>query len=116
MKKLAQITLKDTTQVRLDVVVKKTPNALINVHEVLADNETLFLEIEHLQINTHLELSNVSPYVLLYFDNEFSFIGAAYSINELGNSFGIITQVKKILFIKFPIEFQLNTLVNISIL
>jgi hypothetical protein len=116
MKKLAKITLKDTTQVRLDVVVKKTSNALINVHEVLNNNEALFLEIEHQQINTHLELSNVSPYVLLYFNDEFSFVGAAYSLNELGNSFGIITQAKKILFIKYPIEYQLNTIVNLSIL
>jgi hypothetical protein len=74
----------------------------------------LFLEINHHQVNTLLELSKVSPFVLLYFDETLNFIGASYSLNGFESPFGISTQAKKILlftlsyFVPVGRSFSLN--------
>ena len=108
MKKSIQITLKDRTQIQFEAAVKTTSHTFVKVHELQDGTAPLFLEINHQQLLTFLELSEVSPFVLLYFDEELQFTGASYSINSGNGSFGIKTQFKRILFLIHPINFKLE--------
>jgi len=116
MKKLMQITLKDQTSVQIEATVEKTSDTFLKVSELLDGTLPLFLEIEHQKVNTVLELSKVSPFVLLYFDEVLLFAGAAYSLNGSDSSFGIGTIHKKILVIHYPISFQLEEVKQLTII
>ena len=116
MKNSLQITLKDQATIQLQATVKKTTDTFLKVHELQDGISPLFLEIEHQQINTLLELSKVSPFVLLYFDEELLFIGAAFSLNGSQSPFGISTQAKKILLLHSPISFTLEEVAYITLI
>jgi hypothetical protein len=115
MKKSIQITLKDRTQIQFEATVQTTSDTFIKVHELQEGTSPLFLEIDHQQVNTLLELSKVSPFVLLYFDEKLEFTGASYSINNGNGSYGINTQAKKILFLNHPINFKLEEVLSINL-
>lgn len=108
MKNSIQIIFKDHSQITIGATVKNTTDTFIKVHDIQDSTSPLFLEIQHQQINTFLELSKVSPFVLLYFDNELVFIGAAFSLNDSISPFGINTQARKILLLHYPIVFILE--------
>ena len=109
MKNALQITLKDKSVITIDAIVKTIQDTTIKVHELLEQgNPPLFLSVEHKQLNTLLELSKVTPFVLLYFDKDNLFTGAAYSLNTTQSPFSIQTQSKKILLLPFPLNFTLN--------
>ena len=109
MKNTLQITLKDKSVITFDAIVKITHETTIKVSELLErGNPSLLISIEHQQLNTDLELSKVSPFVLLYFDEDDFFIGAAYSLSNAQSPFSIQTQFKKILLLSFPINFPFN--------
>lgn len=114
MKKSIQITLKDRTQIQFEAAVKTTSDTFVKVHELQDGIEPLFLEINHQQLLTFLDLSEVSPFVLLYFDEELQFTGASYSINKGNGLFGIKTQVKRVLFLNYPINFKLEEVLNLQ--
>jgi hypothetical protein len=86
------------------------------VHDLQDGSSPLFLEIEHQKINTVLELSNVSPFVLLYFDEALQFTGAAYSLNGSDSSFGVGTLHKKILLLHYPIDFPLEEVACLTLI
>ncbi len=109
MKKAFQITMKDKSVITIDAIVKTIHETTIKVHELLEKgNPPLFLSVEHEQLNTLLELSKVTPFVLLYFDKDNFFTGAAYSLNTSQSPFSIQTQSKKTLLLPFPLNFTLN--------
>lgn len=114
MKKSIQITLKDRTQIQFEASVKTTSDTFVKVHKLQDGIEPLFLEINHQQLLTFLDLSEVSPFILLYFDEELQFTGASYSINKGSGSFGIKTQVKRVLFLNYPINFKLEEVLNLQ--
>ena len=116
MKNSLQITLKDQTSKKVEALVKKTDYAFIKVHELQNGITPLFIKIEHQKINTLLELSKVSPFVLLYFDETLNFIGASYSLNGFESPFGISTQAKKILLLHYPISFQLEEVSHLTLI
>jgi hypothetical protein len=115
MKKSIQITLKDRTQIQFEATVKTTSDTFVKVHELQDGTSPLFLEINHQQVITFLELSEVSPFVLLYFDEKLDFTGASYSINNGNGSFGIKTQFKRILFLIHPINFKLEEVLLLTV-
>jgi hypothetical protein len=108
MKNLMQITLKNQALIKIEATVKKTNDTFVKVYDLQDDTSPLFLDIKHQQINTFLELTKVSSFVLLYFDDELKFTGASYSLNGSDSSFGIGTLFKKILLLHFPIDFKLE--------
>ena len=108
MKNSMQITLKNQALIKIEATVKKTNDTFVKVHDLQDGTSPLFLEIEHQQINTVLELSKVSPFVLLYFDEELQFTGASYSLNDSDSSFAVVTLFKKILLLHYPIDFILE--------
>ncbi len=116
MKNSLQITLKDQATIQLQATVKKTTDTFLKVHELLDGKSPLFLEIEHQQITTLLELSKVSPFVLLYFSDDLQFTGAAFSLNGTQNPFGVSTQAKKILLLHYPITFTLEEVAYLTLI
>ena len=116
MQKLLQITLKDHSQISFEATVKTTTDTFINVHEFQEAETPLLLNIQHPQINSMLELSKVTPFVLLYFDDTNTFSGASYSLNDFKNAFGISIQAKKLLVLPFPIAFKLEEVVSLTLI
>lgn len=116
MQKPLQITLNDQNQITFEALVKTTSDTFIKVHEIQEELRPLLLEINHQQVNTLLELSKVSPFVLLYFDDSLNFTGASFSLNGFENPFGISTQSKKVLLLHFPISFQLEDVLCLNIM
>jgi hypothetical protein len=114
MKNSMQITLKNQVSIKIEAMVKKTNDTFLKVHELQDGISPLYLEIEHQQINTLLELSKISPFVLLYFDEELLFIGAAFSLNGSQSPFGISTQAKKILLLHYPTDFVLEEVTKLK--
>lgn len=111
-----QITLKNQALITIEATVKKTNDTFVKVHDFQDGTSPLFLEIEHQQINTVLELSKVSPFVLLYFDDALQFKGAAYSLNGYDSPFGISTLYKKILLLHYPIDFPLEEVACLTLI
>jgi hypothetical protein len=60
----------------------------------------VLLEIQNQQLTTILDCTNFSPYELWYFDEDFQFIGKAFSAHEESANFLIQTQAKWILFVQ----------------
>jgi hypothetical protein len=116
MKNSLQITLKNQATIQLQATVKKTTDTFVKVHELQEGTLPLFLEIEHQQINTVLELTKVSPFVLLYFDDALQFAGAAYSLNGSNSSFGVGTLYKKVLLLHYPISFVLEEVLSLTLI
>lgn len=116
MQKLLQINLKDQTQITYEAAVKTTTDTFIKVHEFKEVGTPLLLNIQHTQINSLLELSNVAPFVLLYFDDINVFSGASYSLNGFKNPFGISVQAKKLLVLPFPIVFKLEDVISLTLI
>ena len=115
MKTSLLINLKNQNVISCEVTVKKTSFTLLKVQDMLENNFPLFLEIEHRQTNTLLELTKVKPCVLLYFDESHLFTGASYSINEQESIFSISTQAKQILLLSYPISFELSEVSNLKL-
>jgi hypothetical protein len=62
-----------------------------------------------------LNLTKVSPYILLFFDDSLIFKGATHSIVSGTGSFSIQTEYKHILFVKIPHDLKLNTIIGLNI-
>ena len=75
--------------------------------------KALLFKLSHSKMNTQLILTGVTPYVLLYFDEFKVFKGASYSIKNAG-SFVIQTQYKTILFVRLPVDFEINSIINLE--
>ena len=78
------------------------------------DKKALLFRLSHSKVNTQLNLADVTPYVLIYFDELLEFKGASYSIKSGEGNFTIQTQYKTILLLKLPIDFELNTIKRID--
>ena len=116
MKNTIQINLKNQAAIKIEATVKKTNDTFLKVHELLGASSHLYLEIEHCLINTVLDLSKVFPYLLLYFDDDLQFRGAAYSLNGSNSPFCVCTLYKKILFLHYPIDFPLKDVTRITLI
>jgi hypothetical protein len=81
-----------------------------HLHE---DDLGLLIHLEHYQTITILNLTDVTSYVLLFFDGDLIFKGASYSLKS-GGSFTLQTQYKNILLVKLPLDFELNTIIKLE--
>jgi hypothetical protein len=108
MKNVVLITLNNNSLLSIDARIEKTSDTIVKVNDFQLENAPLLLEIEHQQINTLLELNKVNPYVLLYFCANGNFKGAAFSLHPGESLFSIKTQFKTVLFLPYPIQFQLE--------
>ena len=88
--------------------------SFINMDNYIKNNEAgIYIQIENKTRTTNLNLSNISPFVLLFFDEELFFKGTSYSINSGTGNYTIQTQYKNILVLRMPLEFDLNEVIRI---
>jgi len=111
-----ELILKDNTTVTLTAVdlietnrVGLDMTAILNVKQ-----NVCLLKIRHSKTNTLLDLTHVSPYALLFFNEKLEFCGASYRLNKLGTCYMLQTAYKTILFVKHPHNLKLNTLTKLS--
>lgn len=77
------------------------------------DVSTLF-QFTHQQ-NSLLNVTEVSPYILLYFDESRELKGATLSIKSGSGNRTIITQYKYVLFVRMPHDLSLNDIHDFQI-
>jgi hypothetical protein len=94
----------------------KLETSAIDISNYLDGNtlDVLF-QMEHKQLLSRLLLTEVTPYVLLFFDDAFDFKGASHSIKSGNGSFTLQTQYKHILFLRMPHALQLKHLTYLTI-
>lgn len=96
------------TIIMLDVV-------FVDMTTYLKDNQLgVLLQLQHQQPITSLHLTDVTPCVLLYFDTDSNYKGAAYSIKSGAGAFTIHTPFKSILFVRLPHDLKLNTITKLG--
>ena len=104
------------------IYFQKVPvNCFININSSFVDMSNhlnqdelgALVQFEHNQLITKLNLTDITPYTLIFFDDELCFKGASCSVKSGTGSFTIQTQYKNILIIRMPYEFDLNELIRI---
>ena len=91
-------------------------SSFINLNDIIReDEESILIRIDHSDITTTINLTNISPYVVLCFDETLNFKGASYSIKRNSGAYAIQTQYKTLLFIKHPNNIKFNELKRIRI-
>jgi hypothetical protein len=109
MKKTFHIHLKKGGKIKFEAVEKFTSDTNIKVIDYFEkETKCLYLNIEHNQINTILDLTNVAPYTIL-FNKNFGFESATFNNNEIAETpFLLSTQYKQVIFIPSFMNFSVN--------
>ena len=95
--------------------ILKLNSSFVDMAKSLNEDELgVLIQLEHNQPTTILNLTKVSPYALLFFDDELNFKGASYSIKSATGSFAIQTQYRNILFLRIPHNLKLSTIINLK--
>lgn len=88
---------------------------LFDARPLLCGKDALLLDVQHMQTNTRLELTGVAPYAVMYFNNDFKYAGATLNLNHHKSSFSILTPYKKVLLLKWPLEFDLKNVLSLNV-
>jgi hypothetical protein len=90
-------------------------SSFINMQKYLVDEEDAVLIInESKSINTVISLTGISPYMILFFDDELKFKGASYSIQKGNGDFRITTTYKHFLFVRMPHDLKLDIIKHLA--
>ena len=91
-------------------------SSFIDINKYLHENEeSILIRNESNNNTTIIDLTNVTPYVLLFFDDDLYFKGASYSIKSGNGSYTIKTEYKNILFVRIPHSLKLNSINKLNI-
>ena len=91
------------------------PSSLVPVREWLApEPRPLLFSFIHRQLTTQLDLSGVSPYVVLQFDPEGIFTGANLSLGDLEAAFSVQVECRHALILPFDKGFQLEQVSHLA--
>ena len=94
----------------------KLDSSFVNLGKHLNEDDSgVLIQLEHNQTVALLNLTGVSPYVLLFFDDELYFKGVTQSIKCSTGSFTIQTQYKNILFLRIPHNLELNKIIKLCL-
>jgi hypothetical protein len=74
----------------------------------------VLIQLHHHQPITTLNLRDVTPYVILFFDDACIYKGAAHSIKSGTGNFSLQTQYKNLLFVRLPHDLKLNQIINLK--
>lgn len=99
---------------KIDTLIDTDSDIIDIKPHVDKNKKTLLLRFRHSKTNTQLLLTDVSPYVLMYFDESFEFKGASFSTKTSSGNFAIQTQSKIILLVKLPLSFDLNSIIKLD--
>ena len=105
----------DSTITLTEVNLIETEHPFFNIKALINfKQEILLLKIRHSRTNTILDLTNATPYALLFFNENLEFCGASYSLNKEGASYMLQTEYKTILFVKHPNRLELTNINTLS--
>ncbi len=107
--------INSSQEVPINRIIKLDSSFVDMANYIHEDELGVLIQFEHNQTIALLNLTDVSPYVLLFFDDELYFKGASYSIKSGTGSFTIQTQYKNILFLRVPHNLKLNKIINYGI-
>lgn len=112
MKKTFQIYLKNGRAIYIEAVEKFTSDTNIKVIDYFEkETQCLYLNIEHNQLNTILDLTNVAPYTIL-FNKNYGMESVTFNNNEIAETpFLVSTQYKQVIFIPSFMNFSANDIV-----
>lgn len=83
--------------------------SFIDMQKYLRDNEEEILIVNESESNnTIIDLTNITPYIILFFDDLLRFTGATYSLQNGNGVFRISTPFKYYLFVRHPHEINLE--------
>jgi len=83
--------------------------SFVDMQKYLKDDEEEVLLInESASKQTIINLTGITPYILLFFDDELKFKGASYSIQHTNGDFRITTAHKYYLFVRVPYDINLD--------
>ncbi|WP_297708043.1 hypothetical protein [uncultured Eudoraea sp.] len=101
-------------EVPINCIIELDSSFVDIANYVNEDELGVLIQFEHHQTITILNLTGVTPYVLLFFDDELYFKGASYSIKSGTGSFIIQTQYKNILLVRMPHNLKLSKIINLN--
>lgn len=84
-------------------------------HYITNVERVVLLQFTHHQVTSTLNLTGISPYVLVFFNDKLEYKGASYSIKSGTGSFTISSPYKNILFLRMPHAINLNKIISITI-
>jgi hypothetical protein len=73
-----------------------------------------FLKKNHNSITTTINLTQVTPYVILQFNENNEFTGATFSLNEMLSPFSIKALAEYFLVLPYPLAFALQEVKSLS--
>uniref|UniRef100_UPI0040484837 hypothetical protein n=1 Tax=Algoriphagus sp. TaxID=1872435 RepID=UPI0040484837 len=76
------------------------------------NHQGLYIQLQHDQLNTQLDLGGISPAVVLQFDEQGVFTGASLSLGTSTGSFSLVTQSKSLLILPFDAAFPIGQLTH----
>ncbi|QKJ64974.1 hypothetical protein [Flavobacterium sp. M31R6] len=86
---------------------------IVRNHGIINNQSHLF-SIKHEQLNTVLDLTEITPFQLIYFNENKEFIGGSFSLGSPEHLFSIQTTAKHILLIPYKEKIELDKLLNFS--
>lgn len=114
-------------QTAVKIHLKNLITVEINLHSITIENEgfdanflqnykenNFLLEKNHKAITTTINLSKLTPYVLLQFNENKQFTGATFSLNEIHSSFSIKALAECFLVLPYPLTFTLDDVKDMS--
>ena len=117
MKELCHFTLKDNRTLSSEITPVIVKENFVKIKPLNKFNSNLFfLSISHNQLNTFIDLTGFEPCVILFFDDILLFEGASYYSVSSSSFYCIQTQSKNIILAKLPLDFPINSILNISTL
>ena len=78
------------------------------------ESESLLFSFIHRQLTTQLDLSGVTPYVVLQFDSEAKFTGASLSLGKTEADFSIKVECRHALVVPFDREFRVDKISHLE--
>jgi hypothetical protein len=116
MKKSLQINFENQTSMPFEALFVKSNSTFLNVENNFDISAPLYLELSHSKLNTLLELTRVSPIVILSFDDSFKFSSATFSLNPSDSTYCVTTQSKRFLLLPYPIAFHLEQVLSLTLI
>ncbi len=80
------------------------------------EDKYFLLEKNHQVITTTINLTKVTPYILLQFNNKKEFTGATFSLNTQQSPFSIKALAEYFLLIPYPLHFLLEEIAGFEII
>lgn len=115
MKTEISLSLKPFRILYLEAALLHLNDYHFDARPVLCGKDALLLDVHHRQTNTRLELTGVAPYAVLYFNDDFKFAGATLNLRHHYSPFSILTPYKKVLLLKWPLEFDLKNVLGLKV-